>query len=509
MINLSLTDLIQMVCLSRSDIVIRVRSGSTDGFICIKKGQVLHAETSTLQGEGAFLEILRWKDGMFEIQSSDSVLSTSIDKPWEHLLLEAMRERDENLLGGGEGEPPAVARESTLQKNIPLLGAENVATRVDIGGDHWDEAEPIDLSRIEAPQDRPESDRNIRVLVVDDSSFFTRQLKKLIEADQDIEVVGTAKNGKEAVDFLSSNPSVDVITLDIQMPVMQGDTTLKHIMIRHSIPVLMMSALNSGQFSKMFEFLQLGAVDFVPKPEAHEDIAEYGSCLRALIRGAARAEIGCFKRYRKNDTDASLDHHAGLEPGERMLLVVGGEGAHMEWFRLPLRRLCRWGVVLGLQKIAGPLLSGFAECISALTGTDTVPIAENASMKAGTFHLGNAARDVDIALSAGPFGVDVEESPSVLFPWSKGLKVWIERLSSLLGNRLSVCFLSGSDPIGEEVLDGLMANESRLIVPATTTIVCRQMIQSVEKYAKEKSLVFTSAGYQNLTEVWVKNGSYE
>ncbi len=508
MINLSLTDLIQMVCLSRSDIVIRVGSGAAEGFICIKKGQILHAETNTLQGEGAFLEILRWKDGMFEIQSSESVSSNSIDKPWEHLLLEAMRERDENL-GEGNSEIQDASPDNARPKNIPLLGAENVATRVDIGGDHWEESEPFDSLKSEAPHSRQESHRLLRVLVVDDSSFFTRQLRKLIETDQDIEVVGTAKNGKEAVDFLSSHPSVDVITLDIQMPVMQGDTTLKHIMIRHAIPVLMMSALNPGQFNQMFEFLQLGAVDFVPKPEVHEDVAEYGTRLRSLIRGAARAEMGCFKRYRKSDPDPACDRHPGLEAGERVLLFAGGEGSHMEWFRLPLRQLCRQGLVLGMQKIAGPLLPGFAERIRESTGTKTLHIADKAFMEAGAFHLGNAGRGVDIALGTEPFGIAVEEHPLKPLSWIDGLSLWFEKLSAALGKRLTVCFLSGCDPIDEEVLKSLTANDTRLIVPSTATVVCKQMIQSVERHARESSIVLASASYQNLTEVWAKNGCFE
>ena len=362
MINLSLTDLIQMVCLSRSDIVIRVRSGATDGIICIRKGQVLHAETDGLRGERAFLEILRWKDGVFEIQSSGDIASNSIDKPWEHLLLEAMRENDERL---GEGGPERSADGAGVPapQAVPLLGVENVATRVDIAGD------PCDAECCAAGDQAGNTGpvavvpRIVRVLVVDDSTFYTRQLKRLIEADEDIEVVGIAANGREAVEFLSRNPSVDVITLDIQMPVMQGDTTLKHIMIRHAIPVVIMSALNPGQMRKVFDFLQLGAVDFLAKPEAHEDAAEYGARLRALLRAAALAEVSCFKRFRRNELHGGPDERRDREPGEGVLLLVGAEGAHMEWPRLPLRKLYSRGIVLGLQKISAALLPGFSECI--------------------------------------------------------------------------------------------------------------------------------------------------
>jgi hypothetical protein len=82
-------------------------------------------------------------------------------------------------------------------------------------------------------------------------------------------------------------------------------------------------------------------------------------------------------------------------------------------------------------------------------------------------------------------------------------------LSSALGSRLSVCVLSGSEPIGGEVLHGLMINDSRIIIPSTPTIVCKRMIQSVKQCAGENHLVYTSASYENLTEVWAGNASHE
>lgn len=507
MINLSLTDLIQMVCLSRSDIVIRVRSEATDGIICIKKGQVLHAETNTFQGERAFLEILRWKDGLFEIQSSDSVLSYSIDKPWEHLLLEAMRQHDEKI-EGGESDRQDVVGERAHQNTIPLLGAENETTRVDIGSDSWGEPEASESGSDSSFQPQSGSIGKTRVLIVDDSTFFTRQLSKMLEIDESIQVVGTAKNGKEAVDFLSSHPEVDVITLDIQMPVMQGDTTLKHIMIRHAIPVLMVSSVDPNQLNKVFEFLQLGALDFVAKPALHEDIHRYGERFRSLIKGAAAANMGSFKRCRKADQDVALRPARAIESNDKALLMVGAEGAHMEWFRLPLRQLCNHGLVLGLQKISKLMLPAFAERVGEFTQTVTIPIEDRAQITAGQFYLGDAGRHVDIAMRCdSSFCIDIEESPFEPQSWESGSALWIEKLSAALGGRLSICFLSGMQSIGEDLLHSLVAHGSQLILPSSSTIVCREMVRSIEQYSKKHAITFLSASYQNLTEVWTKYGS--
>lgn len=104
----------------------------------------------------------------------------------------------------------------------------------------------------------------MRVLVVDDSALVRMALSDIL-TKAGIEVVGTAKNGKEAVEkTLKLNP--DVITLDIMMPVMDGLTALKMIMERKPTPVIMLSTLTTEGARETLEALKLGAVDFITKP---------------------------------------------------------------------------------------------------------------------------------------------------------------------------------------------------------------------------------------------------
>jgi len=104
----------------------------------------------------------------------------------------------------------------------------------------------------------------MRVLVVDDSALVRMAVSNIL-AKAGIEVVGTAKNGKEAVEkTLKLNP--DVITLDIMMPVMDGLTALKMIMEKKPTPVIMLSTLTTEGARETLEALKLGAVDFVTKP---------------------------------------------------------------------------------------------------------------------------------------------------------------------------------------------------------------------------------------------------
>lgn len=105
----------------------------------------------------------------------------------------------------------------------------------------------------------------IKVLIVDDSAFMRKILSDILNDSKSIEVVGTARNGKEAIEQVRLlNP--DIVTLDVEMPVMDGITALKHIVKEFSIPVVMLSSLTQEGAELTMEALEIGAVDFIPKP---------------------------------------------------------------------------------------------------------------------------------------------------------------------------------------------------------------------------------------------------
>jgi len=137
----------------------------------------------------------------------------------------------------------------------------------------------------------------VRVLVVDDSAFMRRQLTRILEADRDLEVVGIARNGQEAVDKVKELEP-DVVTLDINMPVMDGLTALTYIMMERPTPCLMVSSLTQEGALATFEALELGAVDFVPKPSGtiSMDIDTQAEEILQKVRAAARARLRSGRR---------------------------------------------------------------------------------------------------------------------------------------------------------------------------------------------------------------------
>ena len=132
----------------------------------------------------------------------------------------------------------------------------------------------------------------IRVLVVDDSAFMRHAVSKLLTADPSLVVVGTAKDGVEALEKLNRQ-EVDVVTLDLEMPRMDGLTTLQQMLYRRPVPVVMVSSWTRQGADATIRALALGAIDFVCKPSGAgslkmESVAEE---LRAKVKRAAAAGV--------------------------------------------------------------------------------------------------------------------------------------------------------------------------------------------------------------------------
>src|SRR5712675_1779982 len=134
--------------------------------------------------------------------------------------------------------------------------------------------------------------KRIKVLIVDDSALVRRMLTEMLSSDPSITVLGAAHDAYDAREKIKAlNP--DVLTLDVEMPRMDGLTFLEHLMRLHPMPVVMVSSLTEKNAQTTFRALELGAVDFVTKPAANtqESLARYGDMIAEKLRAAARAEV--------------------------------------------------------------------------------------------------------------------------------------------------------------------------------------------------------------------------
>ncbi len=181
--------------------------------------------------------------------------------------------------------------------------------------------------------------RKIRVLIVDDSAVARRSIRDALEQDSEIEVVDVACDAYVAREkILKLQP--DVITLDLEMPRMDGLTFLRILNEHHPMPVVVVSALTPQGSAKAMEALAAGAVDVVGKPNGSQALGEVAYQLAHLVKAAARA------RLRPSRPEASVTAPPpvaeSLPPGEfsaRRVILIGASTGGVEALRSLLPRL--------------------------------------------------------------------------------------------------------------------------------------------------------------------------
>ncbi|MBW1735104.1 MAG: chemotaxis response regulator protein-glutamate methylesterase [Deltaproteobacteria bacterium] len=209
--------------------------------------------------------------------------------------------------------------------------------------------------------------QKIRVLIADDSAFMRQELKKILQSDPDIEVVGVARNGEEAVERTKALEP-DVVALDINMPVMDGLTALQYIMMESPRPVVMVSSLTQEGALTTYEALELGAVDFVGKPGgtisrdigivAHEIIYKIRSaaCAKTSHLGLAR------KRRRQERAKRAAPKGSGRKTSEKIVVIgqsTGGPNTIMDI--LPMFPPDLGAPVIIVQHMPGSFTPSFAQ----------------------------------------------------------------------------------------------------------------------------------------------------
>jgi two-component system, chemotaxis family, protein-glutamate methylesterase/glutaminase len=152
----------------------------------------------------------------------------------------------------------------------------------------------------------PSTPKQVSVLIVDDSAFMRKALQMMLESDPNIKVVGQARDGEEGIEKVK-RLKPDLVTMDIEMPRMDGLTALREIMANNPTPVMMISSLTSDGAKATLDALDLGAVDFIPKETSFVslNIVKIKEELLAKIHDIVRRKSLLMSKYRLRNKSAA------------------------------------------------------------------------------------------------------------------------------------------------------------------------------------------------------------
>ncbi|MCX7823478.1 MAG: response regulator [Syntrophobacterales bacterium] len=446
--NVEIFQLLQMICVGNTPLKVKAVSENGEGVFFVKDGHVLHAATNQKDGEAAFFEIALWDNVVFEIIPCQvNNVPRTIFKPWEYLALESARVKDESSKG-----------------------------------------------------------KLIHVLIVDDSAFFAKQLKKLIEEDPEFVVVGIASNGEEAIGYMEDEV-VDVVTLDAFMPTMPGDTTLKHLMIRYSVPVVVISAFLEGSSDLLFDFLRLGAVEVLPKPKNRRgDQEEYGRVLRSILKKASKAKMENFRLW-KPESIKQVSRFVEVSGRRDFLVIVGMEGSYMDWFRLPLGNLLSTGYVGGFSRMDREFLPVFSELLVNYKGFGVKTFIEekgDQKLEIGTFNIFHAYSSYSIEETEdGEYKASVLGQEIQSLMWKDPLEENILRFLKTIKDRFGILCLSGAEGFSDKWLETMFQYPVKWLLPSTDLLVFPQMVDSILKKASGRDVEVFQGNYQSLGNYWI------
>jgi two-component system chemotaxis response regulator CheB len=252
--------------------------------------------------------------------------------------------------------------------------------------------------------------RKIRVLVVDDSAIVRRILSEAIAKEADMEVVGVAPDPFVARDqILTLKP--DVITLDIEMPRMDGLTFLTKLMHYNPLPVIIVSSVGQSSSEAALEALRRGAVEVLAKPSGPYSVGEVGQILAGKIRAAARAKLHKPGEAPKQPVAAAVVSHAF--PASSLVAIGASTGGTHAIEELLLQMPEQCPPIVIAQHIPAVFSSSFASRLNTICkfevkeAKDGDLVAPGRALVApGNFHI--LVRQVD-----GVYKVVVKDGPRV------------------------------------------------------------------------------------------------
>jgi two-component system chemotaxis response regulator CheB len=320
----------------------------------------------------------------------------------------------------------------------------------------------------------------IKVLVVDDSMFMRKLITRLIEEDTSLQVIGTARNGSEAV-TLVKELKPHVVTLDIEMPEMNGLDALTKIMKECPTPVLMLSSLTQEGAHATITALQNGAVDFIAKPSGSisTDLFRVKDELVSKIKLAARMTVRTLQPLNRIVRSIGFEQKQTQMEFNQIVTIgtsTGGPKA-LETVITALPANFPYPVLV-VQHMPPKFTKSLAERLDRISNVRVVEAEDNQPVTGGTVYIAPGDYHMTVTLKNGKFRIHLHQQPPVN-GHRPSVDVLFESINKLGGLKRHYVLMTG---MGNDGAKGMLlakkAGASSTIAEAKETCVVYGMPKS-------------------------------
>jgi two-component system, chemotaxis family, protein-glutamate methylesterase/glutaminase len=304
--------------------------------------------------------------------------------------------------------------------------------------------------------------KKVKVLIVDDSAFMRKLIADLLQSDERIEVIGTARNGLDAVSKVRQLQP-DVVTMDVEMPVMNGIEALKTIMSENPVPVVMLSSTTKEGTENTIISIQYGAVDFISKPSGPISLDLYKvkndliekvvlasqANIKSIIPSMTERNIGTFKKINADE----FEIRPGSNTAKKKIIAIGTSTGGPRALQQVLSNLPKSidAPILVVQHMPPGFTKSLAERLDSICDIKVKEAEDGELVQKGTAYIAPGGFHLKVKKVGKALALQVDQSP-VRNGHRPSVDVLFESLSKLKEHKKIAVIMTG---MGTDGTDGL------------------------------------------------------
>ncbi len=321
----------------------------------------------------------------------------------------------------------------------------------------------------------------VRALIVDDSAYMRVVLKDMLESDQGISVIATAKDGLEAIEKVKALKP-DVVLLDIQMPRMDGLATLQRIMKEAPARVVMLSAMDKVDPQLPLRALEMGAVDFISKPSGPVsiDIVIFADTIIQVVKGVADTKVEVLKKARAPLPNKLKYQRNDAIVGTKMIVLTastGGPRALEVVFAALPRELPAF--IFIVQHIPHDFSVSFAKRLDDARGPKVAMASDGLGAEKGVAYLAPGGKHIKLGWKgATTLVMKLDDGPPVNFV-KPSADILFKSAADCMGPSVLGIIMTGMGSDGAEGAKAIRSAGGRIVVQSEQSSVAASMPNAV------------------------------